>query len=203
MTEEQEELPSKGAVTHMHRTHTRSQSHIQIHPLTHTTQRQAPRALAHTRSHSHNHFSTPSHTQTQKYGCRLTHSLSAMTKGEKAAQGSVGKLIKPTEPLFPKTPQQVRSFVCLFVCFWYCCEPCLDSCCESQALNQSEILNVVWCVCGSVWLRVASHDWMKRGKKDGKCDLSISLRLIDCIVFPVNCKPPDSRLNAWKLTVFI
>lgn len=32
-----------------------------------------------------------------------------MTKGERAAQGPVGKLSKPTEPLFPKTPQQVRS----------------------------------------------------------------------------------------------
>ncbi|XP_029985118.1 major facilitator superfamily domain-containing protein 2B-like [Sphaeramia orbicularis] len=29
-----------------------------------------------------------------------------MTKGEKGAQGSAGKFIKPTEPLFPKTPHQ-------------------------------------------------------------------------------------------------
>ncbi|KAK5880355.1 hypothetical protein CesoFtcFv8_023391 [Champsocephalus esox] len=110
--EQQEELPAaSGAVTHVnhqHHTHTRSQSHIQFHPLTHTTQWQpaAPRALAHTRSHSHTHFNTPSHTQPQKYGCRLTHSLSAMAKGEKGEKGSAGKLIKPSEPLFPKTPQQ-------------------------------------------------------------------------------------------------
>lgn len=109
VTEEQEELPASGAVTHTHHAHTRSQSHIQIHPLTHNTQWQAPRALAHTRSHSHNHFSASSHTQ--KYGCRLTHSLSAMTKGERAAQGAAGKLNKPTEPLCPKTPQQVRFFL--------------------------------------------------------------------------------------------
>lgn len=107
VTEEQEELPAPGAHTHMHtHTHTRSQSHIQFHPVTHSTQWQAPRTLAHTRSHSHTHFNTPSHTQSHKYGCRLTHSLSAMTKGEKGAQGSAGKFIKPTEPLFPKTPHQ-------------------------------------------------------------------------------------------------
>ncbi|KAM6992746.1 LOW QUALITY PROTEIN: major facilitator superfamily domain-containing protein 2B [Tautogolabrus adspersus] len=124
-TEEQEELPAPGAVTHVHHahTHTRSQSHSQFHPLTHTTtaQWQAPRTLAHTRSHSHTHFNTPSHTQTQKYGCRLTHSLSAMTRGEKGAQGSAGKLIKPTEPLFPKTPQQTelgkQLSLCSKVCF--------------------------------------------------------------------------------------
>ncbi|XP_075940513.1 major facilitator superfamily domain-containing protein 2B [Anarhichas minor] len=114
VTEEQEEPAASGAVTRAHRAHTRSQSHIQFQPLTHststttTTQWQAPRALAHTRSHSHTHFSTPSHTPAQKYGCRLTHSLSAMTKGDKGAQGSAGKLIKPTEPLFPKTPQQTE-----------------------------------------------------------------------------------------------
>lgn len=106
VTEEQEELAASGAT---HRTQTRSQSHIQFQPVTHAAQWQAPRALAHTRSHSHTHFNTPSHVQSQKYGCRLTHSLSAMTKGEKRAQRSVGPLIKPSDPLFPKTPQQVRS----------------------------------------------------------------------------------------------
>lgn len=123
VTEEQEELRAPGAVSHAaHRhAHTRSQSHIQIHPLTHATQQwqQAPRAVAHTRrSHSHNHFSAASHTQPQKYGCRLTHSLSAMTKGERAAHGPPGKLLKPTEPLFPKAPQQVRSSH-LFLMFFF------------------------------------------------------------------------------------
>ncbi|GLD59637.1 major facilitator superfamily domain-containing protein 2B-like protein [Lates japonicus] len=106
VTEEQEELPASKTVTHGQHTHTRSQSHIQFQPLTYTTQWQAPHAVAHTRSHSHTHFSTPSHTQPHKYGCRLTHSLSAMAKGEKVVQSSVGRLIKPTDPLFPKTPQQ-------------------------------------------------------------------------------------------------
>ncbi|XP_022593503.1 major facilitator superfamily domain-containing protein 2B-like [Seriola dumerili] len=121
VTEEQEELPASGAVTHAQHTHTRSQSHIQFQPLTYTTQWQVPRAVAHTRSHSHTHFNTLSHTQPQKYGCRLTHSLSAMTKGEKGVQGSVGKLIKPTEPLFPKTPQQTdlshKLSLCSKLCF--------------------------------------------------------------------------------------
>ncbi|XP_028253078.1 major facilitator superfamily domain-containing protein 2B [Parambassis ranga] len=123
VTEEQEELPaSGGAVTQAHRTHTRSQSHIQFQPLTHTAQwQQAPRALAHTRSHSHTHFNAPSHTQTQKYGCRLTHSLSAMARGEKGAQGSAGRLIKPSEPLFPKTAQQTdlsqKLSLCSKLCF--------------------------------------------------------------------------------------
>ncbi|XP_063352552.1 major facilitator superfamily domain-containing protein 2B [Pelmatolapia mariae] len=115
--EEQEELPASGAVTH--HTHTRSQSHIQFQPLTHTTHwQQAPRALAHTRSHSHTHFnnSTPSHTQ--RYGCRLTHSLSAMAKGERGVQGSEGK---PNEPLFPKTSQQTdlsqKLSLCSKLCF--------------------------------------------------------------------------------------
>ncbi|TKS75910.1 Major facilitator superfamily domain-containing protein 2B [Collichthys lucidus] len=121
VTEEQEELPASGGITHAHHAHTRSQSHIQFQPLTHTTQWQSPRSLAHTRSHSHTHFSAPSHTQSQKYGCRLTHSLSAMTKGEKGAQGSAGKLIKPTEPLFPKTPEQTvlshKLTLCSKLCF--------------------------------------------------------------------------------------
>lgn len=113
---EQEELPTSGSGA---LTHTRSQSHIQFHPVTHTTQWQTPRALAYTRSHSHTHFSTISHTQ--RYGCRLTHSLSAMTKGERGAHVSAGKLIKPTEPLFPKSSQQVRSdplLVCAVKLVW-------------------------------------------------------------------------------------
>lgn len=117
VTEEQEERPASGVVTQAHRAHTRSQSHIQFQPLTQTAQQwPAPRVLAPTRSHSHTHFSAPSHTQSQRYGCRLTHSLSAMTKGESGAQGSAGKLNKPTEPLFTKTPHQVRSFLkCFFI----------------------------------------------------------------------------------------
>lgn len=110
---EQEELPTSGPSA---LTHTRSQSHIQFHPVTHhTAQWQTPRALAHTRSHSHTHFSTVSHAQPQRFGCRLTHSLSAMAKGERGAHVSAGKLIKPTEPLFPKSPQQVRCSRLVFV----------------------------------------------------------------------------------------
>lgn len=121
--EREEPAAPDAAAARAHCAHTRSQSHIQFQPLTHTasnatsntTQWKAPRALAHTRSHSHTHFSAPSHTPAQKYGCRLTHSLSAMArgdkgdKGDKGAQGSAGKLILPTEPLFPKTPPQVRG----------------------------------------------------------------------------------------------
>lgn len=118
---EQEERPTSGSGA---LTHTRSQSHIQFHPVTHTTQWQTPRALAHTRSHSHTHFSTVSHTQPQRYGCRLTHSLSAMTKGERGAHVSAGKLIKPTEPLFPKSPQQVRSDHLVLCVLWTCLDPC-------------------------------------------------------------------------------
>nr|XP_020459444.1 major facilitator superfamily domain-containing protein 2B-like [Monopterus albus]XP_020459445.1 major facilitator superfamily domain-containing protein 2B-like [Monopterus albus] len=119
ITEEQEELPVSRAVTHIHHTHTRSQSHIHFQPLTHNAQWQPP--LAHTRSHSHSHFSAPSHTQSQKYGCRLTHSLSAMTKGERGGQGSARKLSKPTEPLCPKTPEQTdlsqKLTICSKLCF--------------------------------------------------------------------------------------
>ncbi|XP_047429352.1 major facilitator superfamily domain-containing protein 2B [Mugil cephalus] len=119
VTEEREELPASGAVTHVH--HTRSQSHIQFQPLTHTTaQWQAPRALAHTRSHSHTQFNTRSHTQAQRYGCRLTHSLSAMTKGERGVQSSAGKPMKPSEPLFPKTSPQTDLSQKLSVCGKLC-----------------------------------------------------------------------------------
>lgn len=43
-----------------------------------------------------------------------------MTKGEKGTQGSGGKLIKPTEPLFPKTPQQTELGYKLSVCSKLC-----------------------------------------------------------------------------------
>ncbi|XP_040015978.2 major facilitator superfamily domain-containing protein 2B isoform X2 [Gasterosteus aculeatus] len=137
VAQEREEpaAPDAAAAARAHCAHTRSQSHIQFQPLTHTasnatsntTQWKAPRALAHTRSHSHTHFSAPSHTPAQKYGCRLTHSLSAMArgdkgdKGDKGAQGSAGKLILPTEPLFPKTPPQTelghKLTLCSKLCF--------------------------------------------------------------------------------------
>lgn len=106
-----EELPASGAVTHA----ARSPSHIHFQPPTRTSQWQA--TLAHGRSHSHTHFiAAASHTQPQRYSCRLAHSLSAMSRGQKGAQGSAGKLSKPSEPLFPKTSQQVSSFVFLY--FW-------------------------------------------------------------------------------------
>lgn len=170
--QEQEELPTSGAATHAH---TRSQSHIQIRPVTHTTQWPAPRALAHTRSHSHTHFSTLS--QSQKYGCRLTHSLSAMAKGEKKIQPPPGKLNKPTEPLFPKTPQQVRAnhlfflFICIYI---YYCQPCLLI---------LVLVNKVWSQIGCEWLQMI-------GGRVCVCVLGgywslyplISLRFISCIV---------------------
>lgn len=101
-----EELPAPGAVSHP--------SHVHFQPPTRTSQWQA--SLAHGRSHSHTHFiAAASHTQPQRYSCRLAHSLSAMSKGEKGAQGSAGKLCKPSEPLFPKTSLQVRSSVLVFL----------------------------------------------------------------------------------------
>ncbi|XP_068609734.1 major facilitator superfamily domain-containing protein 2B [Brachionichthys hirsutus] len=117
VTEEQDKLPASGSVTQAHAR--RSQSHVQFQPLTHTAQWQAPRTLAHTRSHSHTHFGASLHTQ--KYGCHLTHSLSAMTRGERGAQDSAGRLIKPTDPLFPKAPQQTelghKLTFCSKLCF--------------------------------------------------------------------------------------
>lgn len=95
-----EELP----VTHGAR------SHVHVQPPPRTAQWQA--TLAHSRSPSYTHFVAPAHAQPQRYGCRLTHGLSAMSRGERAAQGSAGKLGKPSEPLFPKTSQQVRETVC-------------------------------------------------------------------------------------------
>lgn len=139
---EQEELPTSGSSA---LTHTRSQSHIQFQPVTHhTTQWQTPRALAHTRSHSHTHFSTVSHTQPQRFGCRLTHSLSAMTKGERGAHVSAGKLIKPTEPLFPKSPQQVRRVRLVF-------GPVLKPNVWTPAVNR---------LAASCWMRLDEKRWI-------------------------------------------
>lgn len=135
--EEQEELPASGA---KHHAHTRSQSHIQFQPMTHTAQWQA-----HTRSHSHTFFNTPSHTQPQKYGCRLTHSLSAMTKGEKGAQGPAGKLIKPTEPLFPKSRQKVSCPVLVLLSYWS------TGPYHSHVTFESHLL-CMWVKDGSLWL---------------------------------------------------
>ncbi|XP_034018201.1 major facilitator superfamily domain-containing protein 2B isoform X2 [Thalassophryne amazonica] len=118
VTQEQEELPAAGAVPHTRRSH----SHIQFQPLTHSAHWQPARTLAHTRSHSHTHFSAPSHTQPQRYGCRLTHSLSAMTKGESGAPGLTAKVIKPADhPVCSKTPHQTdlsqRLSLCSKLCF--------------------------------------------------------------------------------------
>lgn len=170
---EQEELPTSGSGA---LTHTRSQSHIQFHPVTHTTQWQTPRALAHTRSHSHTHFSTVSHTQPQRYGCRLTHSLSAMTKGERGAHVSAGKLIKPTEPLFPKSPQQVRSDHLVLCVLW----TCLDPCCKQFG---SKLLDVIG------WKNRSGFDLFCLSRWD----------LISCSFFPVNSNPQtDGSLhNSW------
>ncbi|MED6267005.1 Major facilitator superfamily domain-containing protein 2B [Characodon lateralis] len=115
--EGQEELPASGAAAA--HSHTRSHSHIQFQPLTRTSQWQA--TLDHTRSHSHtHHFITPSHTQQQRYSCRLTHSLSAMTKAERGGKGSAGKFTKPSEPLFPKTLQQTNLNQKLSICSKLC-----------------------------------------------------------------------------------
>ncbi|XP_061785411.1 major facilitator superfamily domain-containing protein 2B [Nerophis lumbriciformis] len=120
--EDEEELPASGAAHAS--VHARSQSHIQFPPPMHAGgggggQWQVPRLLAHTRSHSHTHFNTRS----QKYTCRLTHSLSAMARAENRETGSAtGKLIKPTDPLFTttKTPQtdlNQKLSVCNKLCF--------------------------------------------------------------------------------------
>uniref|UniRef100_A0AAQ5XW83 Major facilitator superfamily domain containing 2B n=1 Tax=Amphiprion ocellaris TaxID=80972 RepID=A0AAQ5XW83_AMPOC len=126
VTEAQEELRTSGAVTaHTHRgaQHTRSHGHVQqsqlwahspnIPTTTTTTQRQQQPHRAHTRSH--NHFGAPTHA---KYSLSLS---SAMTKGERGAQSSGGKLIKPSEPLFPKTSHQTdlsqKLSLCSKLCF--------------------------------------------------------------------------------------
>ncbi|XP_038141975.1 major facilitator superfamily domain-containing protein 2B [Cyprinodon tularosa] len=112
--EGQEELPASRVIAH---SYVRSHSHIHFQPLTRTSQWQA--TLDHTRSHTH-HFITPSHTQQQRFSCRLTHNLSTMTKGERGGQGSPGKFTKPTEPLFPKTPHQTNLNQKLSICNKLC-----------------------------------------------------------------------------------
>ncbi|XP_077568095.1 major facilitator superfamily domain-containing protein 2B [Stigmatopora nigra] len=89
----------------------RSQSHVQF----------PPRLLAHTRSLSHTHFNTPS----QKKGtCRLTHSLSAMARGENGTPRgltSAKKMLKPTVALLDaKVPQQTDPSQKLSVCNKLC-----------------------------------------------------------------------------------
>ncbi|KAM9703525.1 major facilitator superfamily domain-containing protein 2B isoform 2-T3 [Menidia menidia] len=116
LAEEQEELPAYMAVAHA-----RGQSHIHFQPLTRTVQWQA--TLSHGRSHSqsHSHFIPPSHAQPRRFGCRFTHGLSAMTKGEKGAQGPAERFTKPSEPLFPKASQQTdlsqKLSLCSKLCF--------------------------------------------------------------------------------------
>ncbi|MEQ2270046.1 hypothetical protein XENORESO_014094 [Xenotaenia resolanae] len=134
--EGQEELPVSGAAAA--HSHTRSHSHIQFQPLTRTSQWQA--TLDHTRSHSHtHHFITPSHTQQQRYSCRLTHSLSAMTKAERGGQGSAGKFTKPSEPLFPKTLQQLSSHSPDAQDFDFFHSPIKDNCSESGGTESFEV----------------------------------------------------------------
>ncbi|XP_008277834.1 major facilitator superfamily domain-containing protein 2B [Stegastes partitus] len=127
VTEAQEELQTSGAVSaHTHRGAQRTRSHNTAHVqqfqlwthssstiTTTTTQRQQQPHRAHTRSH-HDHFGAPTHAT-------YSLSLSAMTKGERGAQGSGGKLIKPSEPLFPKTSHQTdlsqKLSLCSKLCF--------------------------------------------------------------------------------------
>uniref|UniRef100_A0A8C7XV53 MFSD2 lysolipid transporter B, sphingolipid n=1 Tax=Oryzias sinensis TaxID=183150 RepID=A0A8C7XV53_9TELE len=113
LTEEQEELRASTAGVHAAR------SHIHFQPLARTAQWQV--TLTHTRSHSHAHFITPAHTQAHAYSCRLTHGVSAMSKGEKGAHGSPGKISKPSEPLFPKPSHQTdlsqKLSICSKLCF--------------------------------------------------------------------------------------
>ncbi|XP_021174281.2 major facilitator superfamily domain-containing protein 2B isoform X1 [Fundulus heteroclitus] len=114
VSEGQEELPASGAAAH-----SRPRSHIPFQPLTRTSQWQA--TLDHTRSHGRaHHFIIPQHAQQQRYSCRLAHNLSAMTKVESRAQGSAGKLPKPSAPLFPKTPQQTNVNQKLTTCNKLC-----------------------------------------------------------------------------------
>ncbi|KAF7231326.1 transcript variant X3 [Nothobranchius furzeri] len=121
----QELLPASRAVAHTPcSTHIRSLSHFQFQPPPpplpppRTSQWQA--TLSHSRSHSHTHFIAPSHMQSQKYSCRLPHSLSAMTKGDRGVQGPGGKLIKSSEPLFHKTSPQINLSQKLSICSKLC-----------------------------------------------------------------------------------
>ncbi|XP_014848002.1 PREDICTED: major facilitator superfamily domain-containing protein 2B isoform X1 [Poecilia mexicana] len=117
----QEEPPASGAVAHSHaRSH---DGHLQFQPLTRTSQWQA--TLDHTRSHARtHHFITPSRAQQPRYSCRLTHSLTAMTKAERGVQGSAEKMTKAGEPLVPKASKQSfqtnlnqKLSICSKLCF--------------------------------------------------------------------------------------
>ncbi|XP_054900133.1 major facilitator superfamily domain-containing protein 2B isoform X2 [Poeciliopsis prolifica] len=116
----QEEPPASGAVAHWH---ARSHGHLQFQPPTRTSQWQA--TLDHTRSHARtHHFIAPSRAQQPRYSCRLTHSLTAMTKAERGMQGSAEKMTKASEPLVPKAPQQAlqtnlnqKLSICSKLCF--------------------------------------------------------------------------------------
>nr|XP_057912309.1 major facilitator superfamily domain-containing protein 2B [Doryrhamphus excisus]XP_057912310.1 major facilitator superfamily domain-containing protein 2B [Doryrhamphus excisus] len=120
--EEEEELPASGPTHAL--VHARSHSHVRFPPPVHGGgfgegggggggggRGQVPRLLAHTRSHSHTHFNT----QSLKYTCRLTHSLSAMAQRENG-------VIKPLDPLFtntkaPQTDLSQKLSVCSKLCF--------------------------------------------------------------------------------------
>ncbi|XP_043962410.1 major facilitator superfamily domain-containing protein 2B isoform X2 [Gambusia affinis] len=116
----QEEPPASGAVAH---SRARSHGHLQFQPLTRTSQWQA--TLDHTRSHARtHHFITPPRAAQPRYSCRLTHSLTAMTKAERGVQGSAEKMTKASEPLVPKAPQQSlqtnlnqKLSICSKLCF--------------------------------------------------------------------------------------
>ncbi|XP_032441151.1 major facilitator superfamily domain-containing protein 2B isoform X1 [Xiphophorus hellerii] len=120
VSEGQEEPPASGAVAH---SHARSHGHLQFQPLTRTSQWQA--TLDHTRSHARtHHFITPPRAQQPRYSCRLTRSLTAMTKAERGVQGSAEKMTKASEPLVPKAPQQSlqtnlnqKLTICSKLCF--------------------------------------------------------------------------------------
>lgn len=103
-----------------------------------------------------------------------------MAKGERGAQGPAGKLIKPTEPLFPKTPQQVSSPVCV-------ASPLVVIRCNVRSLNHTVVthlgtskLLVSGVFAAHSGLRVSSHDWMEKGGGgDGKCDRFSGLSVSD------------------------
>ncbi|XP_043962411.1 major facilitator superfamily domain-containing protein 2B isoform X3 [Gambusia affinis] len=112
----QEEPPASGAVAH---SRARSHGHLQFQPLTRTSQWQA--TLDHTRSHARtHHFITPPRAAQPRYSCRLTHSLTAMTKAERGVQGSAEKMTKASEPLVPKAPQQTNLNQKLSICSKLC-----------------------------------------------------------------------------------
>jgi len=169
---EEEEPAASGAVTRAAHT-TRSQSHVQFQPRTHSSAQwqPAPRALAPTRSHSHTHFTTPrAHT----YGGRLTHSLSAMA----GARGSTGKLIKPTDPLFPKTPRQVRLFFFFFFFFFFIVVVVVRCSMAACFLSVSILIGVCAAYLGRAWLVIG---WRGRGKQKRWISL-LSLSVIHLLI---------------------